>query len=49
LSSLAQLPQLNYLNLSGTLVTEAAIAPLKTMKNLRHLYLYNTPAERQQP
>jgi hypothetical protein len=49
LSSLTQLSQLSYLNLSGTQVTPVAIAPLTTMKNLRHLYLYNTPAARQQP
>jgi hypothetical protein len=36
---------LTYLNLSGTNVTAAAIAPLNSMKNLRHLYLYNTPAQ----
>jgi Leucine-rich repeat (LRR) protein len=39
------LPQLTYLNLSGTQVTQASIAPLTSMKNLRHLYLYNTPAQ----
>ena len=45
LAALTQLPQLSYLNLSGTQVTQAAIAPLTSMKNLRHLYLYNTPAQ----
>jgi mono/diheme cytochrome c family protein len=49
LSSLKQLPQLSYVNLSGTQVTSAAVAPLTSMKNLHHLYLYNTPAARQQP
>jgi Leucine-rich repeat (LRR) protein len=47
LSSLTQLPQLSYVNLSGTQVTSAAVAPLASMKNLHHLYLYNTPAARQ--
>jgi hypothetical protein len=45
LQKLAPLSQLTYLNLSGTQVTSAAIVPLKSMKNLRHVYLYNTPAE----
>jgi Leucine-rich repeat (LRR) protein len=45
LTALTQLPQLTYINLSGTQVTRAAIAPLTSMKNLRHLYLYNTPAQ----
>jgi hypothetical protein len=39
------LSQLTYLNLSGTKVTKAAVAPLDSMKNLRHLYLYNTPVQ----
>jgi hypothetical protein len=34
-----------YLNLSGTQVTAAAIVPLSSMKSLRHVYLYNTPAQ----
>jgi len=52
LPKLGQLPQLTYVNLSGTQVTQAAVAPLTSMKNLRHLYLYNTPAQpaaRQEP
>jgi uncharacterized membrane protein len=44
-NGLAQLSGLNYLNLSGTQVTSAAVAPLKSDKTLRHLYLFNTPAE----
>ena len=36
---------MTYLNLSGTEVTRAATAPLSAMKNLRHIYLYNTPAQ----
>jgi hypothetical protein len=31
--------------LSGTEVTKESVQPLSSMKNLRHLYLYNTPAE----
>jgi Leucine-rich repeat (LRR) protein len=45
LAKLSSLPQLTYLNLSGTKVTSDAIAPLKGKPNLRHLYLFNTPAE----
>jgi uncharacterized membrane protein len=45
LQKLAPLSQLTYLNLSGTQVTLAAIIPLKSMKNLQHIYLYNTPAQ----
>jgi len=33
------------LNLSETKVTQASIAPLSSMKNLHHLYLYDTPAQ----
>jgi uncharacterized membrane protein len=45
LGKLSTLSQLTYLNLSGTKVTSGAVAPLKLDANLRHLYLFNTPAE----
>ncbi len=45
LAKLTPLTQLIYLNLSGTQVTAASVVPLSGMKNLRHVYLYNTPAE----
>ena len=45
LTKLAPLTQLTYLNLSGTKVTSAAVAPLTAMKNLHHIYLFNTPAQ----
>jgi uncharacterized membrane protein/mono/diheme cytochrome c family protein len=45
LAKLAPLSQLTFLNLSGTQVTATSIAPLNAMKNLRHVYLYNTPAQ----
>jgi uncharacterized membrane protein len=45
LAKLVPLSQLIYLNLSGTQVTAAAIIPLSSMKSLRHVYLYNTPAQ----
>jgi len=45
LAKLVPLSQLTYLNLSGTQVTAATIGPLSSMKNLRHVYLYNTPAQ----
>ena len=45
LAKLAPLSQLTYLNLSGTQVTNESVRPLSSMKNLRHLYLYNTPAQ----
>jgi len=45
LGKLSTLSQLTYLNLSGTKVTSDAVAPLKLDANLRHLYLFNTPAE----
>ena len=45
LAKLAPLSQLTYINLSGTQVTSAAVVPLSSMKNLRHVYLYNTPAQ----
>jgi uncharacterized membrane protein len=45
LARLSSLSQLTYLNLSGTRVTSDAVAPLKGKPSLRHLYLFNTPAE----
>jgi uncharacterized membrane protein len=45
LGKLSSLSQLAYLNLSGTKVTNDAVAPLKLDANLRHLYLFNTPAD----
>jgi uncharacterized membrane protein/mono/diheme cytochrome c family protein len=45
LAKLRSLSQLTYLNLSGTQVTEEFAKPLSSMKNLRHVYLYNTPAQ----
>jgi hypothetical protein len=33
------------LNLSGTKVTSDAVASLEGKPSLRHLYLFNTPAE----
>jgi len=45
LGKLTRLSELTYVNLSGTQVTSATVAPLGTMKNLQHLYLYNTPAQ----
>jgi hypothetical protein len=45
LPKLAPLSQLTYLNLSGSQVTAAAIAQLRSFKNLHHIYLYNTPAQ----
>ena len=45
LAKLAPLTQLTYINLSGTQVAASAVAPLRAMKNLRHIYLYNTPAQ----
>jgi hypothetical protein len=45
LAKLSSLSQLTYLNLSGTRVPSDAVAPLKSTPNLRHLYLFNTPAE----
>jgi hypothetical protein len=45
LSKLKPLTQLTYLNLSGTKVTQDALAPVSGMKNLQHVYLYNTPAQ----
>ena len=45
---IASLTQLTYLNLSGTRVTTQSVAPLKNMPHLRHIYLFNTPAEPQE-
>jgi hypothetical protein len=44
-NKLSTLSQLTYLNLSGTKVTSDAVAPLKLDADLRHLYLFNAPAE----
>jgi uncharacterized membrane protein len=45
LAKLSALSQLSYLNPSGTRVTSDALSPLKGMPNLRHVYLFDTPAE----
>ena len=45
LTKLIPLSQLTYLNLSGTKVTKAALAPLEAIKGLRSIYLYDTPAQ----
>jgi hypothetical protein len=45
LGKLSSLSQLSYLNLSATNVTNEEVMPLKGMPKLRHLYLFNTPAE----
>lgn len=45
LAKLAPLNQLTYLNLSGTKVTATALSPLISMKNLRHVYTFDTPAQ----
>jgi mono/diheme cytochrome c family protein len=45
LARISSLSQLTYLNLSGTRVISDAVAPLKGKPSLRHLYLFNTPAE----
>lgn len=42
---LTPLTQLTYLNLSGTKVTKDSLTPLGAIKNLHHVYLYNTPAQ----
>ena len=49
LAKLTPLTQLTFLNLSGTQLTSVNLAPLSAMKNLRHIYLYNTPAQQPQP
>jgi mono/diheme cytochrome c family protein/uncharacterized membrane protein len=45
LARLAPLSQLTYLNLSETKVTAANLAPIRSMPNLRHVYLFNSPAQ----
>jgi hypothetical protein len=45
LARLAPLSQLTYLNLSETKVTAANVAPIRSMPNLRHVYLFNSPAQ----
>ena len=45
LAKLSSLSQLAYLNLSATKVTSEAVTVLKTKPNLRHFYLFNTPAD----
>src|SRR5262249_49411465 len=45
LSKLSSLSQLTYLNLSATKVISDALIPLKSMRKLRLLYVFNTPAE----
>jgi hypothetical protein len=45
LAKLAPLSELRYLNLSETRVTSSALQPLKTMPNLKPIYLFNTPAQ----
>ena len=42
LAHLTALPRLEYLNLYGTAVTDAGLEPLKGMKRLRKLYLWQT-------
>jgi hypothetical protein len=45
LAKLNTLKDLTYLNLSGTKVTAQSVAVLKNMPQLRHVYLFNTPAQ----
>ncbi|KAA6462027.1 hypothetical protein DYQ86_10390 [Acidobacteria bacterium AB60] len=45
LAKLAPLTQLTYLNLSGTKVTAQFASSIRNSSHLRHLYLFNTPAE----
>ena len=49
IAKLAPLTQLTYLNLSGTKMTAAALTPLTAMKNLRHVYTFDTPAQQAHP
>ncbi len=45
LARLAGLSQLTYLNLSETKVTAANLSSIRSMPNLRHIYLFNSPAQ----
>jgi hypothetical protein len=36
---------LTYLNLSETKVTAANLSSIRSMPNLRHIYLFNSPAQ----
>jgi hypothetical protein len=45
IAKLAALSELTYLNLTGTRVSAAAAASLGSIETLRHVYLYNTPAQ----
>jgi mono/diheme cytochrome c family protein len=45
IQKLAPLSQLTYLNLSGSKLTATALPAIAAMKNLRHVYIYNTPAQ----
>lgn len=45
LAKLSSLSQITYLNLSGTKVTSDALLPLKSIPSLRHIYMFETPAE----
>ncbi len=45
LARLAALSQLTYLNLSETKVTAANLSSIRSMPNLRHIYVFNSPAQ----
>jgi mono/diheme cytochrome c family protein len=45
LGRLAPLSQLTYLNLSETKVTAANLSSIRSMRNLHHIYLFNSPAQ----
>jgi mono/diheme cytochrome c family protein/uncharacterized membrane protein len=45
ISKLAPLSHLIYLNLSSTKLTKEAAAQIASIKGLRHVYLFNTPAQ----
>jgi len=45
LARLTPLSQLTYLNLSETKVTAANLSSIRSMPNLRHIYLFNSPAQ----
>lgn len=45
MEQLTHLSELSYLNLSDTQVSKAAVTSLGPMKQLRHLYVYNSPAQ----